>query len=641
VLLVALGIQALILAAPPGTQEAPDEESELELLFTHPEVVSGATKSQAPEDLRDAPAVVTVLTAEDLAHWGVRTLSDVLNVVPECYIGGDDSYLLAGLRGFAQDGSFNDRILVLLDGHVLDEPFGAYVGVGSDLPLDFSMIERIEVISGPVSALYGSNAFFGAINIVTRHARGKTGRVFGDWGNVGFYRGTASWGNGSNGAEPWHVETYATANSIDGELEQTNDALSTYSNRGKAGYDEHAWDRNASAFVRASTGDLTVTGAAFSRRKGYSSAYDNDPTTNGRPWDQDSHALLQAEYAVLTSGPVRVRTRLYGDLYAFDQFLPTDGLPGSGEGFHARAAWGGAEAVAEWNAGPSNLVASLEAAHYDVALHTFDERQNYALERGTLQERVRLGSWGSVVGGAYVERSDPFGFGFAPRLAFIAHPFASTTLKALYGNGFRHPSLYELANAEDVAGIYSIGHLHSEQVNSFEVEARQQVAWPVEVFADAFRMRATRLIVTDSAANYTNAGAVDDDGATLGVKVHLTHAQLRVDGTVFRMRDQDGNRIQGAPDWIAHAVAQGELVPARLYGTARVLVTGPIPDIDLQDLKPYVWLDASLDAPAVWKGLGLTLTGFNLFDAHVSQVKDVHAYDMPHRRVGLQAHWDW
>ena len=130
------------------------------------EVVS--TASKFPQSVREAPASVTVITADDIRRYGHRTLADSLRSVRGFYTTYDRNYGYVGIRGFARPGDYNTRILLLLDGHRLNDGTYDMAPIGTDFPIDMSLIERIEIIRGPGSALYGSNAFFAVINVVTK-----------------------------------------------------------------------------------------------------------------------------------------------------------------------------------------------------------------------------------------------------------------------------------------------------------------------------------------------------------------------------------------------------------------------------------------------------------------------------------------
>jgi iron complex outermembrane receptor protein len=128
--------------------------------------VYGASKFL--QQASDAPASVTVVTAEEIQRYGYRTLADVLRSVRGFYVIYDRNYTYVSVRGFSRPGDYNARILFLLDGHRVNDNVydGAYVG--SEFPVDVDLIERIEIIRGPHSSAYGTGAFAAVINAITK-----------------------------------------------------------------------------------------------------------------------------------------------------------------------------------------------------------------------------------------------------------------------------------------------------------------------------------------------------------------------------------------------------------------------------------------------------------------------------------------
>lgn len=129
--------------------------------------VTGATLT--PLTINTAPSAVTVFRQQDIAHFGVTYLYELLNFVP-----GFQSQRIAdsatsygyGVRG-RRNGSLAKEVLLVLDGQVLNDPRTGAANTGVRL-LKLSNIERIEVIRGPGSALYGSGAYAGVINMVSQ-----------------------------------------------------------------------------------------------------------------------------------------------------------------------------------------------------------------------------------------------------------------------------------------------------------------------------------------------------------------------------------------------------------------------------------------------------------------------------------------
>jgi outer membrane receptor for ferrienterochelin and colicins len=119
----------------------------------------------------DAATSMTVVTAEEIQKHGYRTLADVLRNVRGLYVINDRNYSYVSMRGLSKPGDYNARILFLIDGHrVNDNIFdGAYVGSG--FPIDIDLIARINIIRGPDSSVYGTGAFVGVIDVITKRGR--------------------------------------------------------------------------------------------------------------------------------------------------------------------------------------------------------------------------------------------------------------------------------------------------------------------------------------------------------------------------------------------------------------------------------------------------------------------------------------
>jgi len=126
--------------------------------------------SKHAQNLNDAPSSVTIITAEEIQEYGYRTLADVLQSVRSFYITSDRLYSYVGVRGFGRLGDWNSRILLLVDGHRINDNIDGQASIGSEFPVDVNLIQRVEIIRGPSSSLYGADAFFAVVNVITRKA---------------------------------------------------------------------------------------------------------------------------------------------------------------------------------------------------------------------------------------------------------------------------------------------------------------------------------------------------------------------------------------------------------------------------------------------------------------------------------------
>ncbi|MDR7268851.1 iron complex outermembrane receptor protein [Pelomonas saccharophila] len=131
--------------------------------------VSVSTASRQAQSADLAPAVTHVVSRQDIARLGLRTLGDVLRRMPGLEVREDDEFTRVAVRGVAP-GDFNGRVLFLLDGLRLNDNLYDGGPINREFYVDVSLIERVEFTPGPGSALYGGNALLGVVNIVTQRA---------------------------------------------------------------------------------------------------------------------------------------------------------------------------------------------------------------------------------------------------------------------------------------------------------------------------------------------------------------------------------------------------------------------------------------------------------------------------------------
>ena len=157
------GVPASPSTAPtPPTSPIPSPAAPTPPTFELPEVEVAGKRPQLPAT---TPASISVITAEEIARLGALSVADVLRVLPELRIkdsGGPGSLTSVSIRG-----SSSTQVLVLLDGVPLNRPDQAVMDL-TTLPIQ--NVDRVEVLRGPFSAIYGSGALGGVINIVTRSA---------------------------------------------------------------------------------------------------------------------------------------------------------------------------------------------------------------------------------------------------------------------------------------------------------------------------------------------------------------------------------------------------------------------------------------------------------------------------------------
>jgi outer membrane receptor protein involved in Fe transport len=155
-----------------------------------PEVEAASKRLMRAED---APGSISVITAEQIRAFGYTTVSDALRGVRGVFSSNDRVYESVGFRGLSPPGDYTRRVLVLVDGHPYNDTVTGGGYVGHDLDVDLENVERIEVVRGPGSVLYGTGALFGVINVVTRRpAPGARGAANAGIGTLGTTTGRVS-----------------------------------------------------------------------------------------------------------------------------------------------------------------------------------------------------------------------------------------------------------------------------------------------------------------------------------------------------------------------------------------------------------------------------------------------------------------
>ena len=165
------------------------QKQEDENTFRLDDIVVTATKTK--KHISNAPGSIHVVSGQDLEKRDIKTIDDAFSIIPGVFVkrtkGLMDTTSSVRLRGFN-----NDRYtLILVDGQPVNDAYTGGVEWGM-LPIE--SVEKIEVVKGPASALYGGNAMGGVINIITRTPEKTHGLIKGGMGNNGTYRYSASCG---------------------------------------------------------------------------------------------------------------------------------------------------------------------------------------------------------------------------------------------------------------------------------------------------------------------------------------------------------------------------------------------------------------------------------------------------------------
>jgi len=167
--------------APPGQGQPADQSTPAEPLRLKENVEVTATRSQVATET--SPASSTVVLRSDLEKRDIVMVDQALTTVEGVYAyrqrGVTDNEVGIGMRGFSGRGAGQSRVLILLDGMPLNN---SYTGAVNWTGIPMSEVDRIEVVRGPFSSLYGGNAMGGVVNVLTRPIERRSAELYAQYG---------------------------------------------------------------------------------------------------------------------------------------------------------------------------------------------------------------------------------------------------------------------------------------------------------------------------------------------------------------------------------------------------------------------------------------------------------------------------
>jgi len=464
--------------------------------------------SKLEQKTTEAPSSITIVTDDEIKKYGYRTLADVMQSVQGFNVSYDRNYAFLGARGTSL-GDFNSRVLLLVDGHRINENLTDGAFIDTAFILDIDLVDRVEIIRGPGSVLYGNNAFFGVINVITRQSRQLNGlETSFDYGAFDTYKGRVTFGkqftNGVNlllsgtiydsaGAERLFYKEFDTPAQNNG-IAQNMDGDSYRSFFGSLGYT-----------------DFTFEGA-FNRRNKVNPTAQFDLTTFNDPRlrtvDERGYAALK--FAHSFPDVVDVTAQAYYDHYTHDIGFPQSVIVGTNVLFSAftteqdRGEWWGAELQLNKTLWERHVI-SLGGEYRDDFLQEQRVSGQTPVERSRQSHGVYLqGDFALLTnlhfnGGVRYDQYGDFNPAFDPRLALIYNPCKESTFKAIYGTAFRAPNFTELSDPR-------FQNIRPEKITGFELVYEQEIGQHLRSSLSGFYNQMDHLIVFNS-GSFTNFDA--------------------------------------------------------------------------------------------------------------------------------------
>ena len=406
------------------------------------------TASALPEDVEETPASVSVITREDIEKREARDVADVLREVPGVTIArtgspGKETSLF--LRG----GS-SKQALVLWNGVEMNNAYHSAYNFGQ---LSTAGVERVEIVRGPFSALYGSDAVSGVVNVLTTPSHNEAG-VDVEAGEHGLVNTTA---HGALAHDRWSANATLEHRTDDGFL--PNDDFKSTSILGGATFTPNA-NASIGVLARYSSYDLGIPRNV----NGFGTAF--VPTPNRREEGWESQIAVPIHFDL---GRMIYSVRLTEN-HRKDDYADPDGAFGP-ENAHTDAVSRAADASVRTKTAVGTITLGGEYAHSNV-----DHTDSFGLDVDSrdrdsrslfVEDRVSIaagnGASFEIAAGLRHDHFDTFGSELSPRIA-AAWVRNGHKVRAAYGQGFRAPAIGELYSP-----FFGFPDLQPERSRSIEV----------------------------------------------------------------------------------------------------------------------------------------------------------------------------
>jgi outer membrane receptor for ferrienterochelin and colicins len=487
-----------------------------------------STAAKYAQTVSEAPASVTIITADDILAFGYQTLEDVMMNIRGFYTSNDRNYAYVGARGFGRPTDYNNRILLLVNGHTINDNVYGSAPIGTEMALDLSTIERIEIVRGPGSALYGTGAMFAVVNIITKRGQSIDGLIAtAKTGNYGKIIGLLTYGKEfRNGLD-------LMISALDGDIKGQNFYYQEYddpsTNNGRA------IDLDQDKYYGLNT---TISYRAFSL-KAFGISREKEVPTGA--WDVifnagPSKTLDQWNYIELKyDNPFgfnkNILIRSYFNHYYYKGWLPYD--PAQNDASTGEQL--GSELQFRWDLTSNNTftIGTEYQNNYKVTykywsgdtVFFYKDKPMDAVSFYTQDEFQVTENLSLTLG----VRRDGYSQGnnsTAPRGALVYRPIKSATMKFLYGEAYRKANLYEAYYEDDYSGYKANPSLKPEKISTGEFVWEQRLNKNLIGIVSLYHYKMTNLIdqvidPEDSLIQYNNINRVKATGVELECDARL------------------------------------------------------------------------------------------------------------------------
>lgn len=586
-----------------------------------------------------APSSISVITADEISRFGARTLGEVLNSVRGLYAPTDRNYTYLGIRGFQRPNDYNTRVLVLIDGHRMNDNIYDLGPVGREGMVDVDLIERVEVIRGPSSSIYGSSAFFGVINVVTKQAGSFGGiEASAEVGTLDTYKSRVTFGETFDNGVEWLVSGSHYASAGPGRLyfAEFDQRISSDPRAANNGIAEQLDGETASSFFTSLRySDFTFSAFWSGRAKEIPTASYETVFNDRREETDDYRSYLDFRYDHRFNDVLSLQARAFYDDYTYYGSYPYDFAEfGSAPDIvlsedHAVGRWVGAE----WQLTATlperhtvivggeyrDNIREYQAAYYDTEPRLYDvldDRSSDTLGLFAQSETAIRSNLLFTAGLRYDHYSHDLDT-INPRMGLIYSPSETGTLKALYGEAFRAPNPYERYYYAEQSNRLE---LQPETIRTYELVYEKQLAKQYRLTVSGYYYQIDDLISQAATADgdlyFDNLDGARAEGLEVEVdRPFDSGALLRASYALQKATDEQTREVlSSSPRHMAKLNLSLPLYRQKARAGLELQYHGAAQTIRGNRVDDFLTANLTLSTRRAGKGLELSATVYNLFD---------------------------
>lgn len=554
-----------------------------------------STASRKEQKASDIPASIVLITREDIERYGYTTLDEIFQDIPGFFVmpshGAADK--IFGVRGFYS--AYNRNVIIMVNGvnqiNDFTNDFKLY-----EINVPVEIIDRIEIIRGPMSVIYGNNALFGAINIITNDYKDSKNIVSGTYGSRNTQKLIASVGVKREDVSLHFNTGYYHTDGIN----QTVNKMVDENILTELGLTKNPlWDKNTDGLYHCSQKYIDINGEIkhFSFDLSYTESYKGHSYYSFPPkqyWLQPSALRAMAAYKWLISNNFWFETKGTYNIIRQESRFKLSSANDYGPLFEQTTAWQ-TELNGHYSpSGKINLSFGLYSRIITEATQRYDitAQGNGTLERAYLNldpddEIINYATFAQaaykptnkldIIGGVRFNKYEPYNifitrktgtpdqrsyFGtnskidkwnFIPRFALLYHPNNKNSIKILYGKAINHaPAISNL----DIL-IYNATHetkesyLKPESIETIELNYISTVGRKLFINSSIFYntlknllIREVKFVDGEYAPITTNGGKM----STFGMELNIKWQSRKFMADLSAMVQQSKNKHEGYKD---------------------------------------------------------------------------------------------